>query len=302
MQVSDVQRRRLLAAIAEAADERGLALVTVADIVAKAGVSRRTFYELFEDRTDCFLAALEDALERATPDALEAYAGQERWEARMRAGLTVILRFLDEERQLGVLCVVHALGGDPAVLARRAQVLRALERAVDEGRAGGARGAGLPPLVAEGVVGGVFSVVHARLLDADSAPLSPLLGSLMSMVVLPYRGPAAAARELARGGPAAAALPAARAADPLRDLGMRLTYRTLRALSLIVEQPGASNREVARGAGIADQGQASKLLTRLERLGLIENIGGGSVKGSPNAWTLTPRGRQVGAECRVKSE
>ena len=60
---------------------------------------------------------------------------------------------------------------------------------------------------------------------------------------------------------------------------MRLTYRTVRVLSVIGEAPGASNREVAEGSGIADQGQISKLLARLERLQLIENTGGGQLKG-----------------------
>jgi DNA-binding MarR family transcriptional regulator len=74
---------------------------------------------------------------------------------------------------------------------------------------------------------------------------------------------------------------------------MRLTYRTVRVLTVIGEHPGASNREVAEGSGIADQGQISKLLARLERLELIVNTGGGQTKGSTNAWHLTARGAQV---------
>ena len=57
--------------------------------------------------------------------------------------------------------------------------------------------------------------------------------------------------------------------------------------------PGASNREIAEGAGIADQGQISKLLTRLERLQLVHNIGEGQIMGSSNEWYLTDRGGQV---------
>jgi DNA-binding MarR family transcriptional regulator len=73
---------------------------------------------------------------------------------------------------------------------------------------------------------------------------------------------------------------------------MRLTYRTARVLSVIAEHPGASNREVADSAGIVDQGQISKLLGRLEGLGLIENaieVG----RRSANAWVLSPRGERV---------
>ena len=74
---------------------------------------------------------------------------------------------------------------------------------------------------------------------------------------------------------------------------MRLTYRTVRVLTFVGEHPGASNREVAEGAGIADQGQISKLLTRLERLRLVRNLGEGQIKGAANEWYLTDRGGQV---------
>ncbi len=74
---------------------------------------------------------------------------------------------------------------------------------------------------------------------------------------------------------------------------MRLTYRTLMVLSVIAAEPGASNRRTGEGAGIHDQGQISKLLGRLCKLGLIENSGAGQPKGESNSWTLTDRGQEV---------
>ena len=71
---------------------------------------------------------------------------------------------------------------------------------------------------------------------------------------------------------------------------MRLTYRTARVLADVAGNPGASNREIASRAGILDQGQVSKLLARLERLGLLVNDSSGHAKGEPNAWSLTPAG------------
>jgi DNA-binding MarR family transcriptional regulator len=82
---------------------------------------------------------------------------------------------------------------------------------------------------------------------------------------------------------------------------MRITYRTVRVLVTIAEYPGASNRKVAAQAGISDQGQVSKLLARLEHLGLVENRGAGPVKGAPNAWQLTPRGERVQQAIRVQT-
>jgi DNA-binding MarR family transcriptional regulator len=133
--------------------------------------------------------------------------------------------------------------------------------------------------------------------DGEGAPLVELLNPLVSMVVLPYLGPAAARKELAR--PVSAARNGGMKAgmDPLRDLDMRLTYRTIRVLLAIGAVGGPeshpSNRQVADAAGIRDQGQTSKLLARLEHLGLIENASEARAKGEPNKWRLTQRGAEV---------
>ena len=74
---------------------------------------------------------------------------------------------------------------------------------------------------------------------------------------------------------------------------MRLTYRTVRVLMAVAAHPGSSNRAVGDEAGIADQGQISKLLARLKRLGLVENSRDGQANGLANVWTLTERGREV---------
>jgi chromosome segregation and condensation protein ScpB len=113
------------------------------------------------------------------------------------------------------------------------------------------------------------------------------------MIVLPYLGRAEGAKELARATPRASRTPRKPARDPLEGLDMRLTYRTLKVLATIASDPGASNRQVAEAAGVHDQGQISKLLARLEHLGLIHNTGQGHTKGEPNAWNLTPKGEHV---------
>jgi AcrR family transcriptional regulator/DNA-binding MarR family transcriptional regulator len=291
--VAEIQRGRILAAMAEVASERGAGAASVAHVVACAGVSRRTFYDFFEDREECFLAAFELALAQAAKRVLPAWQESGVWRERVRAALTALLVFLDEEPALARLCVVQALAAGPRALGRRGEVLRALTVAVDGGREEVRRGIEPPPLAADGVIGGVLSVIHTRLLEDHEKPLVGLLGELMSMIVLPYQGPATARRELHKSGPTPSVRPRERRADPLEGLAMRITYRTVRVLMAIASHPAASNRQVAGDAGIADQGQISKLLTRLQHLGLIENHGEGSSKGAPNAWQLTAKGRQV---------
>jgi DNA-binding MarR family transcriptional regulator len=111
--------------------------------------------------------------------------------------------------------------------------------------------------------------------------------------VLPYLGPAAARRELARPAPAVATRLVPTPADPLRDVHMRLTYRTVRVLMAVAAHPGCSNREIGLAADMQDQGQISKLLTRLAKLDLIENGPAGRARGAPNAWGLTEKGQEI---------
>jgi AcrR family transcriptional regulator len=284
----------------DAVHERGASDATVARVVARAGVSRRTFYELFPDREACFLAAFDAGVARASRYVLEVYDPRTRWAERLRLSLAALLTFLTYERGVGWLLVVGSLGAGPRALERRRRVLAQIITVIDEGRQAIKGGEGPPPLTAEGLAGGVFSLIHARMAQEDSAPLGELLPALMSMLVLPYLGPAAARRELSRPVPSARNGHRAPSADPLRELDMRLTYRTVRVLLAIDELSGdgrahPSNREVADAAGIRDQGQVSKLLSRLQHLGLIENAARPQVKGEPNAWTLT----RTGAEVRV---
>jgi AcrR family transcriptional regulator len=335
--VADIQRARMIAALVEVAGERGVGGVTVAHVVARSGVSRRTFYELFEDREDCFLAAFDRAVERGARRVVPAFQAPGVWRERVRAGLAALLEYLDDEPGMGALCIVDALGAGPVALERRTQVVGALIDVVHEGRRE-ARGAAKPSrLTAEGVVGAVLAVLHARLSSGEARangaarvggaqgvgvrsvgarvggaraigarvggaraggqPMVALLGPLMGMIVLPYLGQAAAAHETARPGPRRRRV-APPSGDPLRELDMRLTYRTVRVLlaigELVAHGSGPSNRRVAEAADVTDQGQISKLLARLEHLGLIANTGaGGPARGEPNIWRLTQKGAEI---------
>jgi AcrR family transcriptional regulator/DNA-binding MarR family transcriptional regulator len=327
-QVLEIQRARILGAMTEVVLERGVPGVNVEHVVSRAGVSRRTFYEIFPDREECFLAALQDGLARIAAVVVPAYEGADpahstrgarqvrAWQERIRAALTALLYLLDEDPGLGRLVVVESLAAGPRALERRNRVLARLIAAVDEGRAG----SGPSPLTAEGVVGAVASILYARLAQDASPPaadsrtgkahretvsaaggtlkgtssLVELTGPLMGMIVLPYLGKAAAARELARPvPPVRASVQHSGVGYPFHELGMRLTYRTLRVLDAVACNPDASNRLIGELAGITDQGQISKLLARLARLGLIDNAPGASAKGLSNKWRLTEKGQGI---------
>jgi AcrR family transcriptional regulator len=298
--VVQMQRRRLLQAMEGLLAEVGIEDATVGRISKRAGVSRRTFYEVFDDREECFLAALDQALERIAEEVGSAYAREGRWNVRVRAALTVLLEYFDAHPGVARMCVVETLRAGPEVLERRRRVLADMATAVDHGRADAKRGNEPLPLTSEGIVGGALAVIHARLVESEDGSrtayprLVELVNPLMAMIVHPYAGAAAARRELDRPvekAPAAAVANGAR--DPFKGLSIRFTYRTARVLATIAEDSGASNRMIADSADIGDDGQMSRLLRRLQSAGLIENLGEGHTRGEPNAWWLTPRGRAI---------
>jgi AcrR family transcriptional regulator len=296
-QVTEIQRGRMLAAAVDAVDDVGYSGMTVAQVIGRARVSRKTFYDVFADREDCFLSVFEQALAQAGETVGAADAAEESWQDGVRAGLASMLALMDDEPALTRLCVVEALAAGERVLERRAEVMDRLAAVVDGARTEPGATLDPPSVTAEGVVGAVFQVIHSRVLEGSREPLFELLGPLMSMIVLPYLGTRAAGREVGRTTPRPErrrpARPRTGRADPLEGLKMRLTYRTVRVLMVISERPGASNREIAERSGISDQGQISKLLGRLARLELVENRGDGQEKGAANAWHLTARGQAV---------
>lgn len=324
--LSGVQRARMLSAAVRVVSERGYAGMTVARVAGGARVSRCTFYEVFADREDCFLAVFEDALARVSARMCGAYGdARGEWCERVRAGLQELLMFCEEEPWLASVLVVDALGAGPRVLECRAQALARLGRVLHQGglAARGSADGKLPVLTGEGVVGAVFGVIHSRVSQpregSGGGLVLDLLGPLMGIIVLPYLGATAAGCEQRKGealsrdrqqGSRTGAKSSTRPVeppvgmgDPLEGLEMRLTYRTSRVLEAVAEHPGASNRAVGDRAGTHDQGQISKLLARLEGLGLIENASseGRRHTGEPNAWRLTARGQEIERAVRVRA-
>lgn len=306
-----MQRRRLLLAFGEVASTSGLEAATVGRVCEQAAVSRRTFYELFADREDCLLAAFDQATERIARRVRPAFEAKRPWRERVRGALSALLEQLDAEPDLARLCIVEAPRAGHELLEHRRDVFEVLAAAVDEGRTQTRSGAAPPPLTAQGVVGGVLSVIHARLTESSPSSTSGspgngrakpgggtgtligLINPLMAMIVHPYLGPTAAQKELERPAPSASSSSPQSGADPFKGLPIRFTYRTARVLDTIASEPGASNRYIADSSGVVDEGQMSRLLRRLDSCGLIENRGQGHTKGEPNAWTLTERGQAI---------
>jgi AcrR family transcriptional regulator len=197
-QVSEIQRARIHVAAVEVVEELGYSGMTVAQVIGRAKVSRKTFYDLFADRQDCFIAVFEGTIARVRTLVEEACAGEESWHEGIRSGLARLLAFLEEEPVLARICLVEAQGAGTKVLERCDQMFGELAELVDRGRSVTGVTGEPPQITAEGLVGAVFTVLQRRLLDRRDESFTDLLGPLMSMIVLPYLGSRAAHDELMR--------------------------------------------------------------------------------------------------------
>lgn len=302
--LAELMRSRTIAAAAAAIQAKnGVGELTVAEVIDRARVSRKTFYEIFDDAEDCFVAVFDRTLAHVREITRSAYRGERNWRRGMRAALMAALAFMDEKRPLARVLVVDAFRAGPRSLERRTQALDEIARAIDDARTVGGARHDPPALTAAALAGGIASLLHTRLLRDDPAPLTDLQRPLMSMIVLPYLGASAARKELEAPLPRGAgngrpALPA-QPLDTLNEVDMRLTYRTVRVLSAVAGRPEAMNWQIAVDAGIADQGQISKLLARLARLGIVENLRPGHHGRGENAWRLTGLGERLERQMRA---
>jgi AcrR family transcriptional regulator len=195
-----VQRMRLIDAALRTASQHGDGVAPVVGIVTRAGISRRTFYKLFRSSDDCLLAGIEDMFDRMDVAVAPICAAEGAWSERMRTAIISLLAFLERDRGVAAFMVSYLMGRvrAPEYLQPRARALRRLQDAVDEGRHLADATRPLSPLTAEFLVGGALAIVQTRLQDRRR-PLTVLVNELMSMIMLPYLGPTAAAGELRRG-------------------------------------------------------------------------------------------------------
>ena len=118
--VAASQRARLLEAVGRVVAEKGYAAATIEDVVRDAGVSKKTFYEHFSDKLDCFLAAYEAASDELLAHVRAAQEGADgEWLVRTRAGIHAYLRWLAAEPALARVFLIEIAAAGPAALELR---------------------------------------------------------------------------------------------------------------------------------------------------------------------------------------
>lgn len=192
--VAENQRERLLNGVVEAVAERGYTATTITSITAAAKISRRTFYEYFEGKEDCFGAAYE-MIEAHVLDSMLATPGTgEEWPERVRARLAALLDVLSRDAAVSRCFLVEPLaaGGDVTLRYREAMQLLA-----------GALRPEPPPsgldmeVRDQALVGGIATLIVRRLNSGGAARLPELLPDLVELALAPYVGREEAKRQAA---------------------------------------------------------------------------------------------------------
>jgi AcrR family transcriptional regulator len=184
------QRTRLLEAVGRAVAERGYAAATIDDVVRRAGVSKKTFYEHFADKEDCFLAAYEAASEELLERVREAHAIHDDWLERTRAGVRAYLRWLAAEPALARVFLIEVAAAGPRALERREALRDRYAELIRERRGAQPR---LPIEVFHAVVAAVDDVVVRHIRESGAEDLPALEPVLVYLQVALLAGPSAAA-------------------------------------------------------------------------------------------------------------
>lgn len=194
--VQAIQRQRLLQATVATVSEVGYAGMTVAQVIERAGISRRTFYELFKDCDDCFLATFEWGLQQLSSLVTEAYWEEQSWRDGVRAALQTTLGFLDIERAWARLLVIEAVAAGGRPFALRVATLERVTAELESRRAEDDPGHEPLPLAGETIVGGTMWVIYLHLLERPQESLVDLSAPLMALMMLPYLDRSEARKEL----------------------------------------------------------------------------------------------------------
>lgn len=190
------QRKRLIAGLAEAVAENGYSGTTIAHITRQAAVSRRTFYEYFASKDECFVVAYDTVMEELRGRVSQAFEEAGDWPHAVKAGIGAMLAFLATGRHLARLCMVEALVAGPAVVERYDAAIQGFVPYFQSGREGRPPEilARLSPATEEALVGGMVSLISRRIIAGNAEQLEELLPDLVEFTLTPYLGSAEAAR------------------------------------------------------------------------------------------------------------
>lgn len=180
------QHERILDAAEQLVGERGCANVSIEAIVKAAHVSSVTFYEHFEDKEACFVAAFDRAVVETGAALRGAGEGESDWPGRVRAALLALLKIVEAHPARAWLCLLEAQTGGAALRGRYEATLDAAAAQLRRGRLLDTAPRALPETVEEAAVGGIAWLVRQRVELKRTTGIEALLPELTEIALSPY--------------------------------------------------------------------------------------------------------------------
>lgn len=194
------RKERLLEAMLRVAAAKGYEATTVSDVIEVAGVSRRTFDEMFTSKEACFLEAYDavfDVLVAHVTSAFEA-AAEDPWPERISAGLGALVGLLSVEAGIARLSMVEVTAAGEDARARYRAALARFTPFLEEGRDYAGKDEELPADTARFAIGGATSMIFDEIRAGRGPELRRILPDLVFAVLMPYLGPEEAEDEMRR--------------------------------------------------------------------------------------------------------
>ncbi len=283
------QRARLVTAMGELIAELGVPAIGVHHVCQRARISRRTFYDLYEDRGACLAETLAEAHGRLLAHVGDAVsAAGPVWADRVVAATQALLGAWEADRVLAHLCLLSADGGDGLAIEPRRESFRRIVAMLADVPQPAPGGEG----VVVGALGGVWELAARKLTDdAPEGAFTDLGSEAIFLMLAPFVGRRQAAARVAgrevTGAYVTRWTPTVSGDEP----PLLVTELTRHTLEYLVVHPGAANVDIARAVDVRHESQMSRHLGRLERAGMVTR----RKEGRANAWQLTDAGREAAA-------
>jgi AcrR family transcriptional regulator len=183
------QRERILDAAERLIAERGCASTSIEALVKEAGVSSVTFYEFFDGKEECFVAAFDRAVEAGAEELVQIAAAEElSWPEQVATGLRVVLELIVAEPERARLCLIEAQTGGAELSVHFEAALDRIAAKLREGRVLATAPPDLPATHEEATAGALAWLLRERLETGDVEGLEALYPQLVDIALAPYLG------------------------------------------------------------------------------------------------------------------
>ena len=190
------QHERLLWSMVRVIAEKGYDGVTVADVVARAGVSRTTFYDEFANKDECLFAAYDLVIDELIAYVGDAFLSDREWPERIRDGLDALLRALAAEPDVAQMAAVAFPAAGPQAHQRYRDALERFLPFLEEGRRFTGRGDELPEGIELMAIGGAEVIIFDEVVGGRVSKLPAMLPEIVFAVLVPFLGPEEAAASM----------------------------------------------------------------------------------------------------------